>query len=65
MTYEISTEDGDLKEGIVTILEEAFERFDLDKDGALNSKELEAFAVALNGEVVSHLPSTLKQLSVR
>ncbi|KAJ9075911.1 hypothetical protein DSO57_1031181 [Entomophthora muscae] len=60
MVYEICTDDGELKEEVVTILEEAFSRFDADKDEALNQKELDAFATALNG--VPFDEDSLKQI---
>ena len=38
--------NGDLSKPLKAILSEIFRRFDVDQDGALSQKELEAFAVA-------------------
>eukprot|EP01119_Soliformovum_irregulare_P009332 TRINITY_DN22576_c0_g1_i1.p2 TRINITY_DN22576_c0_g1~~TRINITY_DN22576_c0_g1_i1.p2 ORF type:complete len:116 (-),score=35.16 TRINITY_DN22576_c0_g1_i1:148-495(-) len=41
---------GDFTEDAIKLFQEIFDRFDEDKDGFLNEKELDAFAIACNGE---------------
>ncbi|KAI9298572.1 hypothetical protein K502DRAFT_322761 [Neoconidiobolus thromboides FSU 785] len=53
LKYEILDEEGYLKESIADLIEEVFESFDVDKDGVLNSEELQAFSVKLNGKPFS------------
>ena len=53
--------NGDLTKQLKAVLREVFDRFDADRDGALNKKELEAFAVASKtGENLSQ--DEIKQL---
>ncbi|KAI8997122.1 hypothetical protein BDB01DRAFT_20401 [Pilobolus umbonatus] len=55
--------DDELSEALETVLLEIFKKFDKDKDGALNAKELDNFIFTTNG---SHPPATfLRQMGMR
>jgi Ca2+-binding EF-hand superfamily protein len=55
--------DDQLSPAIVEVLEEIFKKFDVDNDGALNSKELNNFIFKTNG---SHPPPAfLRQMGLR
>lgn len=41
-------DEGDFIDAAVKVFEEIFQRFDVDKDGALNDAELDAFAIVNN-----------------
>ncbi|KAI7905849.1 uncharacterized protein BX663DRAFT_428552, partial [Cokeromyces recurvatus] len=56
-------EDNQLSKVLKEVLEEIFNKFDQDKDGALNTKELDNFIFTTNG---SHPPPAfLRQMGLR
>ncbi|RUP44857.1 hypothetical protein BC936DRAFT_148931 [Jimgerdemannia flammicorona] len=52
MPAELLDDDDQLTEKLERVLTEIFRRFDKDNDGALNTKELEEYALATNGQEV-------------
>ncbi|KAI9339136.1 hypothetical protein BD770DRAFT_415316 [Pilaira anomala] len=60
---ELLTEDNQLSEALQQVLEEVFNKFDQDQDGALNPKELDSFIFITNG---AHPPAAfLRQMGLR
>ncbi|KAI9501558.1 hypothetical protein GGI26_002082 [Coemansia sp. RSA 1358] len=53
MAVELVQDDMELTPGCEAALNEIFERYDKDEDGALNYEELQAFATFTNGEPFS------------
>jgi Ca2+-binding EF-hand superfamily protein len=51
MANTLILEDSQLHPDLEKALRDVFDRFDVDKDGALNKEELDEFAKATNGEV--------------
>ncbi|KAI8640223.1 hypothetical protein BD408DRAFT_434453 [Parasitella parasitica] len=56
-------QDNQLSETLQQVLEEVFNKFDADQDGALNAKELDAFIFTTNG--AHPPPAFLRQMGLR
>lgn len=60
---ELLTEENQLSKALEQVLEEVFNKFDQDQDGALNPKELDSFIFTTNG---AHPPAAfLRQMGLR
>ena len=55
--------DNQLSEALTQVLEEVFNKFDADNDGALNAKELDSFIFTTNG--AHPPPAFLRQMGLR